>query len=688
MKKTSFFLVLLALTVTINAQVSGIAYPVDTTLSTATSLTMPGKRTAPAGTAFHVKGVYRILGSGSQFIGTDTLNQSASGSSFLKVFTGLQAQTSYELGLVFYTNTYTDSFKTATWTGTTLPSPQQATATIIKTVPGIPQSMVIYSYSAIGASWRFFGQAAAFPFSSLTDTVILTGTGTDTLYVPTSANQIVPKGVIAFEPLLNGSGVTGISGNYWNVFTVPGYTVPTITSTTVSNITQDSFQVKSYIAVGNGGPVTVRTKLYNATGNTLVYTWPNQVITTDGYVVNSRNGLSTNTSYMIKVSAGNTSGTDDDSIVATTLQVSAPKATVTATATTLTSYSVTVKVEANGIWSNSRINRVYITDQDGTDSVIVSVTDTASMTFLRLNKVSNTSYTVSIVAKNVAGLTVSTGNFNVVTMSPRIPNMPQLGSALVSNEPSSVLLKSVSYSVASNDTMTILVGVRQDGTSYVDTVIGVGNLRGSGTIDILVSNLMGGTKYWFQVFGKSMDNTVRGNGQEKYSITVAPANPDVKDVIITQLAVSSVSGYSTFNGEGTPAQGKIELYQSGIYQTGTAVTSGGTGEFSQNFYFSSLGANAYFELRAIAAEVGGNNAVAVSKFFSTSPNGVEEIESEIYLETVPMFAWDLNGKLLGYGLRSELQKQDFGFGTPTLIIIGPQDKSLRNRYHGKKFIVS
>ncbi len=500
-----------------------------------------------------------------------------------------------------------------------------------------------FSYAVMGAAPDSMYMIVEMTFNS-------TGTARDTFYVKTSS-----------------------------------YTMPVIVWLTTPIIGIDSVQISTKDNPGNGGAAISDTKLIDSTTGLVVHDWTQSdtAITTTAV---SQHGLIPHHAYKIihTLTVPNV-GADTAVWSFNTLQVGNPGVSFVDTlGATISSYSFQAFIQTNGpLWNAAKVFKVSVTDAQGTQVFTVSVADTATLSFTVTGRTPATTYTPTITVTDSAGLTAS-ASFTVRTATPDPGFVPLLSSNNESIDPTTVVLNNVSWPAHVGPGI-ILVGARNDGTTYVDTLIGMVNIVGPGTGNITITGQPAGTKIWYQLMGESDDDLIAGNGIEAYVVTIAPANPDVKNIVATSLTVNSISGVATFNGEGTLAQGETQIFQAGVFLQTSGIVQGGIAQFTQNFDYQNLVSGTAFEVRATASESQtGNNPIEMSRFWSTLPNatGIIEITAEEYLETVPMDAYDITGRYLGTGLRRDLlSKANAGdFGRIATVFIGPEDPSLFRRF--------
>lgn len=687
MKKIRFFLatVIACTVLTASAQqVVGVSYAIDTTLSTAASLTIPGRKASGAGN-FHVTVVHRVSGSTTLITG-DTTSYQSSAVNVSGTAKGLSAQTDYELALIFYNANYTDSVITGFKPGRTLATPQQATAWVTQVIPGIPYSSIIYSYSAIGANWRSMGQM--YPgYNSVTDTGIVTGVGTDTLRLASAPNQAFAKGVIYLEPI---NPVPGIypttSFNEWQPFTAPGYTKSKIVSLDTVLTWVDSVAIRSVDSIGNGGPMISSIDFIDPNG-TVLQSW-NKTQAASGTFSVSRSSLVPNTTYTVK-QKGFTGGVFQDSatLVVKTRQVPAPSGTISGISYGKTSTSFFVNWNSKGTWATSAIDTISVYE----DGVLVAaypkfLTGTGIQTVSRTGLSAGTAHVYQVYIRNLAGLQVLLST--TITTDPYISEpAPQWGNP-VGNDATTVKLSNVYVTVTQGDVAELMVRFRRNqDPSYGSPQVAAGSLQSSGTISPIVSGLQFGTQYWFQIGTRSEDGITTWNAQEKYAITPNAGNPLVEDIVLNAPAGSTLSGTLFCNGQGMLAQAKTEVYSLGsgtpAFLQGNAWNTGSTGAFTRFFSFMNVPVGVLLEIRGYASEVPTNNITEMSKFVTITPTGIEKIEPEEALKQVIGCAWDLQGRLLGTGYLDDLRSVRYG----QVVVIGYREERYKKLHPTEKIFV-
>jgi hypothetical protein len=652
-------LILLASIVTMAQVVMAqtIILDVDTNLMTTTTGSVSGFK-IPATGDYYVKLQSATVGS-NQWKNYSVITYSQTFTAvFSHIADSLSPNTNHQFRFITYTDsTLTDSTISAVKTARTKPLPQPASVTLTNTVPGLPHSMIIVSYSSVGYQSKIYGLRSN-NGQLITDTIIVSGTGVDTLRIANNPGQVIPAGFPVIQPMI--AGISAVQGGTWNSFTAPSLVKPQLGLWTIDYRGVDSLRASIAIATaGNGGPITIRSSIKEENG-TFIHNFANT--NADSLTIGMGN-LLPNIYYRFTAIAENFAGSDTSSVLVNTNQIAAPTVTISNTQKTKNSASFVVNVDPKGSSIGSTVSEVVIIEKVG------SVSDTAiyqtffqvagTLSINRTGKVPNTTYTYSGWVKNDAGLTATIPQFSVTTDPPVQAIAPQWGSLWVES-PSHIAIRSIGYSVNSGDEAQLLVLVRKDGTTTWDTIIVQGGLITSGTLDANITGLIGGTKYWFKIAMRSSDGHLAMNGTEKWEITIAPQAPDVFEIVINSLTEYVISFTIPGNGNGTLTSLKVELFE---VSTGFLAESQtipvGTGDFSHNGNFSGLYMGTDYEIRVTVSGPNNSNPMAISRFFKTlGTTSVDDIlRDQNGDESVEMVGYNTLGQILGYGTKKEILRK-------------------------------
>jgi hypothetical protein len=548
MKKAFFSLILIAiLATTATAQTAVTILNPDTTKITMDSIPSNGTRIGGTG-SYHVRGNYRVQGSNTWYH-TDTVTFTVGVNSFSKGFGGLQASTTYELSYTAFNAGYTDSMTTTVKVATTKPLPQVPTVFFLDTVPGLPKSGFVIAASSVGYPSYVYGINANTGVI-VTDSVMVTGNSTDTVFVPNTPGQYIPEMIFVIVPIASAVNATQ-SANTSPAFYAPTYTLPQITTLAATVVYIDSVKITAYDVVGNGGPVVAQTQLCDSVG-ALLYQWPSQVLFSSGNVAVSKTGLKPGTKYVVKHTVSTPGvGQDTASVSFYTLAVPAATLSVDSTPYTKTTTDLYFGMVTNGLWNESIIDSLVVF-KDGvlfkkvyqpigtatSGSYLVSVT----------GLVPGTTHSYTAYVRNKFGILTWVSAFNVTTIAPYPAATGTIGWD-----------NSYATKVEWNDCMyNVPVGTAYYAMSFRKTwpattswaTVPIGTKTGSGNFPVItVSGLDPSSLYEFKLISYNEDS-VYWESAVKTAQTTAAGQPQVNGITIDQLDQWSVSGTVVCEGHG------------------------------------------------------------------------------------------------------------------------------------------
>lgn len=677
MKKIFSMLLVSIVLMTQGVMAQTIILDVDTNLVTTTTVPVSGFKISATGD-YYVKLQSATVGS-NQWENYSVITYPQTFTAvFSHIADSLNSATDYQFRFITYTDsTLTDSTISAVKTARTKPLPEPASVTLINTVPRLSHSMIIVSYSSVGYQSMIYGLRAN-NGQSITDTIIVSGTGVDTLRIANNPGQVIPAGFPVIQPMIQ--GIPAVQGGTWNSFTAPSLIKPELGLWTVDYRGVDSLRASiSIVNAGNGGPITIRSSIKEEHGS-----WSHNFANTTGNSLTAAKGdLLSNTYYRITAIAESSAGSDTASVLVNTNQITAPLVTISNTQKTKNSVSFKINVDPNGNFVGSTVSEVGLVENSDTVTYQTFFQVAGALSVNKTGKTPSTTYTYKGWVKNDAGLVTTFPQFSITTDPPVQAIAPQWGSLWVES-PSHISIRSIGYSVVNGDEAQLLGMIRKDGTTAWDTVIIQGGLTGSGTLNANFNGLIGGTKYWFKIATKSSDGHLAVNNTEKWEITIAPQSPDVFEIVINSLNEYAVSFTIPGNGNGTLTTLKVELYEvsTGFLMESQSV-SVGTGNFTHNGNFSSLDLGTEYEIRVTVSGPNNSNPMAISKRFKTlgTTGGIDPRFADGY-ENIQYVAYNTLGQILGYGSKKELLQQFKN----QVIFIGPRDEELLKKFGVKRMM--
>ena len=312
--------------------------------------------------------------------------------------------------------------------------------------------------------------------------------------VPASVAQN-PYYVRAYAVNSKGTGYSAVTEISQQGGSPPSSTLPTVTTTPVTDMSFDMAQGGGHVSSDGGATVTVRGVCWSTSHNPTI----NNEYTTDGSgtgtFISTLTGLSAGTTYYIRAYATNSEGTAYGNEVIFTKSGSIPVSlpTVTTSAVTDMSYDMAqgggnvtsdggATVTVRGIcWSTSHnptINNEYTTDGGGTGSFISTLTGLSSgVTYYVRAYATNsagTAYGSEVSFTKPGGVAVTLPTVTTTPVTDMSYDMAQGGGNVTSDGGATVTVRGVCWSTSHNPTTNNEYTTDGGGTgSFISTLTGL-----------------------------------------------------------------------------------------------------------------------------------------------------------------------------------------------------------------------
>lgn len=423
----------------------------------------------------------------------------------------------------------------------------------------------------------------------------------DSAYYWTSSEVNGTSGAMAFIQHFAYGGQGGTSKNYQahvravRIFSI-GLNLPTITTTAVSNIGQNTATSGGNVIWDGGANVTTRGVCWSTSSNPTVANSHTTIIGGLGIFTSSLTGLTSNSLYYVRAYAVNSFGIAyGNELTFVTLPATTTTVITNITQTNATSggnvtLGGSVNVTARGVcWSissNPTIANSHTSDGTGTGLFISNLTELTA----------NTLYYVRAFASNSSG--TSYGNQQSFTTSPSIPNITTTpvtlitlttatsGGNVIIDGGAAVTVRGVCWSTTPNPS-----------TANSKTTNGTGTGAFSSNLTGLTLN----TLYYVRAYATNSAGTAYGN-EITFTTLISLGPPVVNTSIASNITSTTIASGGNVTSDG----GSTVLFRGVCYGTSPNPTlsnsyttnGGGVGVFLSNL--TGLITNTKYYLRAYA----------------------------------------------------------------------------------------
>jgi uncharacterized protein (TIGR02145 family) len=483
---------------------------------------------------------------------------------------------------------------------------QGATTPLLSTNPasGITQTVAIAGGNVVsdggsavtsrGVCW------SAIPYPTTANNKTDDGTGSG-IFTSTLSGLTANTTYYARAYAINDIGTS--YGNEITFTTLPAPGLPTVITTSITDITQTSATSGGTVTADGGSPVTVRGVCWNTSPNPTTGNTHTSDGSGLGVFTSYLTGLTPNTTYYVRAYATSSAGTaygNEISFTAgqnittpgvTTNEVTSITQTTASSGGNVTSdggSEVTVRGVCWGTSQNPTTAGSHTTNGSGTGAFASSITGLSA----------NTTYYVRAYATNIAG--TSYGNEKVFTTLPEI-TIPSVTTAPVTNI--------TSNSATSGGTVTSGGGAAVTArgvcwsTSPNPTTANSHTSNGTGTGSFVsqLTGLISNTFYYVRAYATNSAGTAYGN-QLAFSTLQDPVLPTVTTAAVTDITQTTATSGGNVLSDGGSAVTARGVCWSTIPNptTGDSFTTDGSGTGSFVSYLTGLSPNTTYYVRAYA----------------------------------------------------------------------------------------
>jgi hypothetical protein len=453
-------------------------------------------------------------------------------------------------------------------------------------------------------------------------TVTARGVCWSTTTNPTTSNSFTTNGsgVGTFTSSLTGltagtlyyvrAYATNVSGTAYGsqvTFTTLSASLPTVTTTAITNITQTTATGGGNVTSDGGNAVTARGVCWSTTTNPTTSNSFTTNGTGTGSYVSNLTGLTANTLYYVRAYATNNAGTSyGNQVTFTTLAYPLPVVN-TSTISNIAQTTATgggnvtsdggTPVTARGVcWStsaNPTLSNSYTTNGTGTGSYVSNLTGLTANTLYYVRayatNISGTSYGSQVTFTTLPSQlpTVTTSTISSITQTTATG-----GGNVTSDGGNSVTARGVCWSTSTNPTLSNSFTTNGTGTgSYVSNLTG----------------LTANTLYYVRAYATNSAGTSYGN-QVTFT-TLAYPLPVVTTSTISNITQTTATGGGNVTSDGgTPVTARGVCWSTTANPTtSNSFTTNGTGTGSYVSNLTGLTANKLYYVRAYATNSSGTS---------------------------------------------------------------------------------
>ena len=340
-------------------------------------------------------------------------------------------------------------------------------------------------------------------------------------------------------------------GNEITFTTLQAPELPTVITTAITEITQNSATSGGTVTADGGSSVTERGVCWNTSPNATVANTHTSDGSGLGAFTSSITGLTANTKYYVRAYATNSEGNaygNEISFTAgqtiTTPNVTTNEITDLAQTTATSGGNVTFDggavVTVRGVcWSTSQnptTSNAHTTDGSGTGTFISSITGLTA----------NTTYYVRAYATNVAG--TSYGNERVFTTLPEI-TIPSVTTAPVSNITNNSATSGGTVTASGGASVTARGVCWSTSPNPTTANSHTNNGTGTGSFVSQLTGLTANTFYYVRAYATNSVGTAYGN-QQTFSTLPNPILPTVSTATVTDITQTTATSGGTVSSDG------------------------------------------------------------------------------------------------------------------------------------------
>jgi uncharacterized protein (TIGR02145 family) len=406
--------------------------------------------------------------------------------------------------------------------------------------------------------------------------------------------------------------------------------LPSITTTAVSNITITTAITGGTISTDGGAEITARGVCWSTTQNPSLLHDNTADGKGTGTFTSSLTGLIGNTTYYVRAYATNAAGTEYGAQVSFKTSPAQPvltTASVTSIGQNAAKSGGTITsdgggtISAQGVcWSTSTGPTVDLTTKTVDD--LTSTTFISSITGLS----AGTKYYIRAYATNSSG--TGYGNeLNFTTSSAIAPTVTTTaatsitgttataGGNVTSDGGTAVTARGIVWGTSENPTVDLTTKTTETGTT--------------GTFTSSITGLTIGTKYYVRAYAINSVGTTYGT-QVSFTTLNVPTVTTTVATIITLVSAKSGGNVTSDGGSAITARGVVWSTNAGPTVSLTTKTSetGSTGTFSSSL--TGLNSNTTYFLRAYATNIAGTSYGTEVSFKTQTEGTIADIESNVY----------------------------------------------------------
>ncbi len=519
-----------------------------------------------------------------------------------------------------------------------------ATSGLEEEIPLPPTELraTVVSTNQVDLSWKDNStNETAYKIERKTDSGNFSEIGSTSKDVTTFSDQTVSLNT-TYTYRVYSTNTAGKSILYSNEATVKTISVPTLTTTALTEVTAIGAKSGGSIASDGGSPITARGVVWSTEpAPTIALVTKTSDGTGSGAFPSTLTGLNGNTKYYIRAYATNAAGTsygEELSFTTTAAAVLPSITTVTVTEITTSGAKTGGSITADGnspitargvVWGTATAPTIALATKtsngSGSGAFVSSITGLAA----------NTKYYVRAYATNSAGTGYGNEFSFTTTVDATIPSITTVsvteittsgaktGGSITADGNSPITARGVVWATTTGPTIALATKTS--------------NGSGSGAFVSSITGLAANTKYYVRAYATNSVGTGYGN-EFSFTTTTDATIPSITTVTVTEITTSGAKTGGSITSDGnSPITARGVVWGTATSPTIALATKTSNGSGSGAFVSSitGLAANTKYYVRAYASNSAGTGYGNEFSFTTTATVGIPVVSTTVVTEVTP-----------------------------------------------------